>query len=584
MRHKTSENSTLLYAVNEKPTHLLSALLGLQMVALILSGIVLVPLIVLSAAGADESAKNWAVFATLIVCGSITILQSKPVGSFGAGFVLFMGTSGAFISVSIMALRAGGLPLLGSLIMASSLIQFLFSNQLGLIRKVITPTVGGTVVTLIAVAVMPIAFGLMKQLPKDYVGNPFAAAYVASFTIIIILILSIFGKKWLRLWGPIIGVISGSFLANFFGLIDFSSILNAKFLGFPDSNWPGLDLHFNETFWMLLPGFMIVTIIGALETYADGIAIQHVSRRTDQPTDFKAVQGAINADGMGNLLSGLMGTMPNTTYSTSISVAELTGVASKRVGIYGGLFLILIALSPKISAILQAIPAPVIGSFIFFLIVLLFVHGIRLIASDGFSFDNSIIFGVSLWVGYGFQSQLVFHDLIPKIFQQIFDDGMTSGGITAIILSFLINLKQGRHLKMIILSSEENLHKVVAFVSQQGEALGWNANDLSRLELATEEAFLSLVEKKDASSPSKIKLIIRRLGERLQIEMISAPNKENIEGLLKNMQPVNNYSDENLRIRILSSMVDELSHQQFNEQDFLSITIGEKNTLLNVSL
>lgn len=584
MHHNNSEDGTLLYAANDKPPHLLSALLGFQMVALILSGIVLVPLIALGAAGADEGAKNWAVFAALLVSGAITILQSKPVGPFGSGFVLFMGTSGAFISISIAALQAGGLPLLGSLVIASSLIQFLFSKRLGLIRKIITPTVGGTVITLIAIAVMPIAFELMNQMPTDYEGTPFAAASTAGFTIIIMLLLSIFGKNWLRLWGPVIGVISGSFVASFFGLVDFSGVINATWFGFPDAHWPGLDLRFNETFWIMLPGFMIVTIIGALETYGDGIAIQQVSQRGKQPTDFKAVQGAINADGMGNLLSGLMGTLPNTTYSTSISVAELTGVAARRVGVYGGLFLMILALSPKVSAILQAIPAPVAGSFIFFLIVLLFVHGIRLIASDGFSFDNSIVFGVSLWAGYGFQSQLVFHDLMPETFQQLLDNGMTSGGMTAILLSLLISLKQGRPSRMTVSASRKNLHEVVAFTRQCGEALTWSRNDLSRLELATEEAFLFLVEKNHGSNHLKIQLRIRSIGERLEIELISAPGKENIENLLKNMQPVNDYSEEDLRIRILSSMVDQLSHQQFNEQDFLSITIGKKDSLLEASL
>jgi NCS2 family nucleobase:cation symporter-2/xanthine permease XanP len=584
MSQKKVEEDTLLFAANDKPPHLLSALLGFQMVALILSGIVLVPLIALSAAGADESAKSWAVFAALFVSGAITILQSKPVGPFGSGFVLFMGTSGAFISISIAALQAGGLPLLGSLVIASSLIQFLFSKRLGLIRKIITPTVGGTVITLIAIAVMPIAFELMNQMPKDYEGTPFAAASTAGFTIITMLLLSLFGRSWLRLWGPVIGVISGSFVASFFGLVDFSGIINASFFGFPNASWPGLDLRFNETFWVMLPGFMIVTIIGALETYGDGIAIQHVSQRGNQPTDFKAVQGAINADGLGNLLSGLMGTLPNTTYSTSISVAELTGVAAKRVGVYGGLFLMILALSPKVSAILQAIPAPVAGSFIFFLIVLLFVHGIRLIASDGFSFDNSIIFGISLWAGYGFQAQLVFHDLMPDTFQQLLDNGMTSGGMTALLLSLLITLKQARPAKLTISASDKNLHEVVAFARQRGEALNWSRNDLSRLELATEEAFLYLVEKSHGSNQLKIQLMIRSIGGRLEIELISAPGKENIENLLKNMQPVNNYSEEDLRIRILSSMVDQLSHQQFNEQDFLSITIGKKGLLLNACL
>ena len=100
----------------------------------------------------------------------------------------------------------------------------------------------------------------------------------------------------------------------------------------------------------------LVQELGGLQT------IQRLSKRTQEPIDFRTVQGAVNADGLGNLLSGFAGTLPNTTYSTSLSVVDLTGVASRRVGLFGGLFLILIAFSPKISALLTSIPSPVAGA------------------------------------------------------------------------------------------------------------------------------------------------------------------------------------------------------------------------------
>ena len=78
---------------------------------------------------------------------------------------------------------------------------------------------------------------------------------------------------------------------------------------------------------------MFVTIVGAVETIGDGIAIQQVSWRKGRAVDFRAVQGAVAADGIGNLLSGLLATVPNTTYSSSVAVVELTWVASRRLGV-----------------------------------------------------------------------------------------------------------------------------------------------------------------------------------------------------------------------------------------------------------
>ena len=86
----------------------------------------------------------------------------------------------------------------------------------------------------------------------------------------------------------------------------------------------------------LLPAFIFVTLIGAIETIGDSVAIQRVSRRKPRATDYRVVQGAVTADGVGNLLSGLAATVPNTTYSSSVSVTDITGVASRTVGVYIG--------------------------------------------------------------------------------------------------------------------------------------------------------------------------------------------------------------------------------------------------------
>ena len=80
-----------------------------------------------------------------------------------------------------------------------------------------------------------------------------------------------------------------------------------------------------------------MTLIGAIETIGDSIAIQRVAWRKPRAVDFRAVQGAVAADGAGNLLSGLAGTVPNTTYSTSIAITERTGVAARSVGVWIGI-------------------------------------------------------------------------------------------------------------------------------------------------------------------------------------------------------------------------------------------------------
>ena len=100
--------SSIRYQPDERPPEALAFGLGLQMAILQIAGIVLTPAIVIRAAGMGEPYLSWAVFAALTVCGLSTILQSNRIGRFGAGHVLLMGTSGAFIAISVAALREGG--------------------------------------------------------------------------------------------------------------------------------------------------------------------------------------------------------------------------------------------------------------------------------------------------------------------------------------------------------------------------------------------------------------------------------------------------------------------------------------------
>ena len=77
-------NDSIRYSADESPPHGLSAVLGIQIVVLILAGIALTPIIVLKAAGAEDQGADWVVFAALLVSGLATMLQARPIGPFAA--------------------------------------------------------------------------------------------------------------------------------------------------------------------------------------------------------------------------------------------------------------------------------------------------------------------------------------------------------------------------------------------------------------------------------------------------------------------------------------------------------------------
>ena len=219
-------NPSVRYEPNDKPPVPLTIGLGLQFAILCVGGTVLTPAIVVSAGGGSESYLSWAVFAAVAISGITTIVQAVRVGRIGAGHVLVMGSSGAFIAVCVTAIAQGGPAMLATLVILSSLFQFILATKLSIFRRVLTPAVTGLVIMLIPVAVMPIVFGFLDDVPEG--SHPNAAPMSAIVTTVIIIAIALKAKGVMRLWAPVAGVVIGSVVAGFYGIYDTTSVAEAE--------------------------------------------------------------------------------------------------------------------------------------------------------------------------------------------------------------------------------------------------------------------------------------------------------------------------------------------------------------------
>ena len=564
------------YEADERPPTLLAATMGLQYATLCVAGIVLTPAIIIRAAGGSETYLAWAVFAALFVSGVSTILQAVRLWRIGAGYILLMGTSGAFIAVCIAALNEGGPVLLAELVIVSSLFQFFLSARLLLLRRLFTTTVTGTVIMLISVSVMPIVFDMLTQTTE--IAPP--AAGPISFAVAVLVMVG-FGLRatgmW-RLWAPVAGVVAGSIVAAPLGLYEFERVAEAAWIGVPASGWPGLDLTFGPSFWALLPGFVIVTLIGAVETIGDAVGIQRVSWRAPRAPDYRAVQGAVAADGLGNLLSGLAGTVPNTTYSSSISVTELTGVASRRVGMWIGIIFIGLAFLPKALSLVLAIPGPVAGAYLLVLIAVLFVLGARIAGHGGLDYRKALVIGVSFWIGVGFENDLIFADQLGGWAASILGNGMTAGGLTAIALTAFVEMTRPRRRRLEVEVNAASVARTCGFLRAQAERSRWSAEACERLWSAGEEALLSLAgadEEGEEGAARRLLLLSRVDRQTAELEFIAAPRESNIEDRLVVMTPEAPMPVEHeLSLRLLRHVSTSVQHQQYHDTDILTVTVS----------
>lgn len=576
IRKKKSDNfsanasrpGSILYAVDERPPEWISALSGFQLLLLIVGPITVTPLVVARMAGINPVEYSWIIFASLLASGIGTFIQIRRFGAVGSGYLLFVGTSGTFIACALAAAQTGGMALVATLAVLTAPLQLLFAWFLGPLRRIITPVVGGVVIMLIVVSILGISLDLMSGQGQEAGGTDHLLVSVG--TLVVILLLAVFGNKFLRLWSLVIGLCVGTAIAMFMGIEDFSSMAGSSWIGLPQGSWPGFAFDFGPQFISLYLTFALVTVVGAVETLGDAMAIQSISRRNFKKIDYEAVQGAIYSDGISNAIAGALGTLPNTTYSNAISAVELTGVTARRVGYYVAGFLILLAFSPKVAALIASIPSPVVGVFLFVLLAMLFVTGIKLAASQGLSYDNGIIIGISFWTGFAFHNESFFPHLIPESLAPFLGNGMAVGGLMAILLSIFFSLKPKGQASFVLERNLTQISRLHNFIDEYASAKNIPPYQVQRLQLTAEELFAHLCVSREFTS-RRLHISFSRENDSIQVEFIDHSMIRDLDFEVEDLQKKDGMVDpEEFGLLLLGKFARSIRHLTIGGVNYIS--------------
>ena len=549
--------------------------LGMQLAVLSVAATVLVPAIIIRAGGGSASYLSWAVFAAVAVCGATTVLQAVRFGPDRFGV---RALDEHFRSVhcnqyhGACQRRAGTVGHPGRCLLAR---PAALSTRLWFLRRILTPTVTGTVIMLIPVTVMSHVFEMLKDLPD---GVPAMAAPLSTLaTLLVIAGCVLKGTGAWRLWAPVIGVVAGSAVAGVFGFYDVHRVAEASWIGLPQGTWPGFDLEFSTVFWTLLPAFVLVALIDTMQTISASIAIQHVSWRQPRAVDFRAVQGAVAAAGVAKLLSGLSGTVPNTTYSTTVSMTELTGVSARSVGIALGTVLILLAFLPKALAVILAIPGPVVAAYLAVFLAMLFVIGMNLVVRDGIDYRKGLICGVGFWVGIGFQNGMIFPEWVSEFAGGLLQNGMTAGGFVAMTMTLFMDLTTSRH-RLELEFNVSALPKIREFILGFASQSGWDADMANRLDAASEETLLTLLQRQEAGGTveqRRLLLVACKEDGGAVLEFVASTGEENLQDRIALLGTRTNADliEQDVSLRLLRHLASSVRHQQYHGTDIVTIRV-----------
>ena len=556
---------------------------GLQFGLIASAALLVTPVIVAKASGQDDAYLGWMVFATLVVVGVATLLQVRRLGPVGAGAVLPLFTAAFSIPFCITALVDGGPATLTTLILGSAAFQLIISKWLFFLRRIVTPTISGTVMMILSITLASVVFGLLDGAAE---AEPVAAPLTALVTLMVVGALTLRGSPVWRLWAPMIGIVVGSIAAAAFGIYDFDRVTEAGWVGLP-TEWPGLGVDFSIPFWTLLPAFLFLGVIISIQVNGEAISLQRVARRGDLAIDFREVQGALAGAGVCNVLAGVAGTVPNIVSPGIVSYTQVTGVASRRAGYcVGGLFIAL-AFLPKVSGLLSSLPGPVMAGYLILITGTLFVDGARTVIQTEQDRQKLTVAGVSFWIGAAFQFGLFSLPDLGSVWGTLLKSGVTTGGFAVVAMILFLELTSHRRMRFESKLHIEVLPELSAFVTRFADRRGWDTAMKDRLNAVAEETLLTLAPLKldlddddEDDDGRRLVVVASSEGPVADLEFIGGGSEENLEDRVRQLQQHDSeiVAESELSLQLLRHYATSVRHQQYHGTDVITVRVDAPAT------
>ena len=413
---------------------------GLQHVLTMYGGILAVPLIVSNAAGLSAGDTAKLVTASLFVGGLATVLQSAGLPFLGSRLPLIQGVSFASVS-TILAILAGGDTLqdvFGAIIVAS-IIGFLIAPFFAKIVRFFPPVVTGTVITAVGLTLFPVAadWAMGGDDTADDYGSMMNIG-LAVITFIIIMIFSKVGVATLSRLSILLGLVVGTIIAVFMGRTDFSDVGDGMAVAFPkpfEFGMPTFDIA-------AILSMLIVILVVKTETTADIIAVGEI---VGTPVDSRRIADGLRADMLSSAVAPVFGSFTQSAFAQNVGLVALSGVKSRWVVTAGGGIMIVLGLVPWLGQVIAAIPMPVLGGAGIVLFGTVAASGIRNLSTVKYEGNMNLIIVASA-LGFGMIPVVSpdFYRDFPSWVETIFDSGISSAAIVAVILNIIFNeLKAG---------------------------------------------------------------------------------------------------------------------------------------------
>ncbi|SYX82913.1 nucleobase:cation symporter-2 family protein [Paenibacillus alvei] len=421
-----------IFVKNRHPLQTFS--LGLQHVLAMYAGAVIVPLIVGGNLGFNQEQITYLVAIDLFMCGIATLLQVFANRWFGIGMPVVLGCAFQAVTPMIAIGKDFGISYIYGAIIAMGIFVILFGGLFGKLIRLFPPVVTGSVVTIIGVTLIPVAFTDLGggQGNPDF-GSP-TNLLLGFGVLIFIVIMNKLSAGFIRAVSILLGLVIGTTIAALMGQVDFTPVAEASWFHAVQPFYFGVP-KFNMTAILTM---IIVAMVGIAESTGVFMALGKI---IDRDVDSKDLARGYRAEGLAITIGGIFNAFPYTTYSQNVGLIQMSRVKTRDVIVVAGGLLMLLGLVPKIAALTTLIPSSVLGGAMVAMFGMVVSSGLRMLGSqvDMNRHENLLIIACSVGMGLGVTVVPQLFASLPSTVRILTDNGIVAGTFTALVMNLLFN-------------------------------------------------------------------------------------------------------------------------------------------------
>jgi len=467
--------ANIVYGLDEAPPPLVTAGNAVQHVALISINFVY-PLLVFRLADVPVSGVASLLAVGLMVLGAGTFLQVVKLGPVGSGFLCPATFTAAYLSPSLLAVKAGGLPLLFGMTLFAGMLEALFSRLLDRMRPYFPTEISGLVIFMIGISAGMAGLRLLLGVNAEPVIP--AEWSVAGITLASMVAFNVWGRGIVRMLCALEGLVVGYVAAGLAGLLgggQFESVARVAWIALPSFQYIGWSFDLT-----LVVPFAIACLAVAMKAVGTITVCQRMVDADWVRPNMRSASRGVLADGVTTMLAGMAGAVGTNTSTPSVGLASATGVASRYVAYAIGALFIALGFMPKLATLLAVMPRAVMVAALLFTICFIIINGLQVISSRLLDARRTLVIGFSIITGVAVEAFPTMAAGAPPSIVPLIGSSLVFSTLIALLLNFLFRIGVKRTATFKVESAPVQAEKLEQFMETNGAAWGARRDVIDR--------------------------------------------------------------------------------------------------------